>query len=241
MTFAALSELPADLFLNPIRSALLSSQEKFAIATPSTLRYRPEIAPFAVLTGDVKTGLAELSQAMEPGEVCFLIAETSAPIADAASGVELAAPAPVTQMVFPSKVPLPAQPAIDLLQLSCADAADLVELSAIAYPFFFRPRTCEMGPYFGVRREGRLVSMGGDRMAIERFTEISGVCTLAEHRGHGYAQAIISRIVQEHRAIERVSFLHVSSANSDAIRLYKSLGFVFTREFWITRVRRQSA
>jgi hypothetical protein len=70
---------------------------------------------------------------------------------------------------------------VEILELSCEDAAEMVELTTIAFPGYFRIRTCEMGSYYGVRDGGRLVSMAGERFAFDRYVEISGVCTHPEH------------------------------------------------------------
>ncbi len=125
----------------------------------------------------------------------------------------------------------------------------MVELTNIAFPGFFRTRTCEMGPYFGIRsargtdnNAGRLVAMCGERMNINTptaaFREISGLCTLPEFRGRGYAPALLAHLLHHHHAAGLRSYLHVASDNATAIALYQRLGFLPRGEFPLYSLRR---
>jgi ribosomal protein S18 acetylase RimI-like enzyme len=136
------------------------------------------------------------------------------------------------QMVFPdgAEVPASADRRIEILRLSCAHAAEMVALTEIAFPGYFRVRTCEMGSYYGVRVDGRLVSMAGERFAFDRYVEISGVCTHPEHSGRGYAAALITRLVLDHRQDGWLSCLHLSASNIRAKELYERLGFAVSRD-----------
>jgi GNAT superfamily N-acetyltransferase len=143
-------------------------------------------------------------------------------------------------MTFPEDAPLPELPpqphAIEAL--SCANAAEMLALIEVAFPGFFRVRTCEMGRYYGVRAEGQLVAMAGERMAFDRYIEVSGVCTHPEHRGHGYAAALISRLLADHRRDGSLSFLHTGATNHRAIAVYERLGFVLSHNVSFHRLQR---
>ena len=126
----------------------------------------------------------------------------------------------------------------------------MVELTSIAFPGFFRIRTCEMGPYFGIRsaggsgnNAGRLAAMCGERMNIRdsrerEFHEISGLCTLPEFRGRGHAAALLAYLLHHHHNAGVRSYLHVASENTTAIALYQRLGFRPRGEFPLYSVRR---
>jgi predicted GNAT family acetyltransferase len=102
----------------------------------------------------------------------------------------------------------------------------MVALTTLAFPGFFRQRTCEMGSYYGVRSaSGELIAMGGERLKLDGFTEISAVCTHPSFCGRGLAAAIIWKLVREHRHEGVVSWLHVASTNRRAEELYLRLGF----------------
>ncbi|MGZ9115238.1 MAG: GNAT family N-acetyltransferase, partial [Brevundimonas sp.] len=77
----------------------------------------------------------------------------------------------------------------------------------------------------GVKQGGRLIAMAGERMRPAGFTEVSGVCTHPDHRGHGYASALMRVVTQ--RILERgeQAFLHAYAANTATVALYESLGF----------------
>jgi len=79
-------------------------------------------------------------------------------------------------MILPEEV-TPPDPTIDIVSLSDANATEMVALTNLAFPGFFRKRTCEMGSYYGVRSDGELIAMGGERLVLDGYSEISGVCT----------------------------------------------------------------
>ncbi len=94
-------------------------------------------------------------------------------------------------------------------------------------------------PIMGCGLDGRLVSMAGERFAFDRYVEISGVCTHPEYTGRGYAAALITRLLLDHRRDGWLSCLHLSAANKRAKDLYARLGFVVNREVRFHRVVRR--
>jgi predicted GNAT family acetyltransferase len=82
-----------------------------------------------------------------------------------------------------------------------------------------------MGDYIGIKVDGRLVAMGGERMKPEGFTEVSGVCTHPGHRGKGYAKAITGYLTNAILERGETPFLHVFVQNAPAINLYEKLGY----------------
>jgi predicted GNAT family acetyltransferase len=98
-------------------------------------------------------------------------------------------------------------------------------LAAIAFPDFFRARSAELGTFIGIYEQGRLVSMAGERMALEGMREISGVCTHPDFTGRGCAAGLTRALIRRHRELALHSFLHVSVGNTGARRLYEMLGF----------------
>ncbi len=53
----------------------------------------------------------------------------------------------------------------------------MLALTALVFPGFFRARIYELGRYLGIRQEGQLVAMAGERFFAGRYREISAVCT----------------------------------------------------------------
>ncbi|MCB8882795.1 GNAT family N-acetyltransferase [Acidisoma cellulosilytica] len=110
--------------------------------------------------------------------------------------------------------------------LTPADAAEMLDLARLTKPGPFAQRTRELGRFLGVRRDGRLVAMAGERMKPGSFTEISGVCTHPDHRGQGYAAGLMRDVALAIVARGETPFLHAFADNLGAIALYEKLGFV---------------
>jgi predicted GNAT family acetyltransferase len=95
-----------------------------------------------------------------------------------------------------------------------------------------------MGEYYGVRgADGELIAMGGQRLMLDGYAEISGLCAHPEHRGKGLATRLIWELVRRHRRNGLRSFLHVTCANENAIRLYLELGFQDVRTVVLHQLR----
>ncbi|WP_255472147.1 GNAT family N-acetyltransferase [Quadrisphaera setariae] len=110
-----------------------------------------------------------------------------------------------------------------------ADVADALALVEHTQPGPFFERTMAMGTYLGVRREGRLVAMAGERLHPEGAVEISAVCTDAAWRGQGLGTRLVHAVAHGIRERGEVPFLHASASNTGAIRLYEQLGFRLRR------------
>lgn len=111
--------------------------------------------------------------------------------------------------------------------LGAADVPEMLALIELTKPGPFAPRTVELGGYLGVRDDaGRLVAMAGERLGVDGFTEVSAVCTHPDVRGQGLATKLVLAVVDAIRARGDEAFLHVAEDNVNALRLYRSLGFV---------------
>ncbi len=119
-----------------------------------------------------------------------------------------------------------------------ADRAAMRELAQVVFPDFFRERTAELGLYLGIHDSHLLIAMAGERMAIEGWQEISGVCTHPDFAGNGHARTLTSALLHRHRRRGVASFLHVSEANTGARRLYESMGFTVRTSLLMCKVER---
>jgi GNAT superfamily N-acetyltransferase len=113
----------------------------------------------------------------------------------------------------------------DIRELQIGDRPRMLELARAAFPDYFRERTAELGLYLGIFSGARLVAMAGERLAVDGWQEISGVCTHPEFGGRGYARRLTLALMIRHRQRGVASFLHVSEGNAVARRLYESMGF----------------
>ncbi|UQU62670.1 GNAT family N-acetyltransferase [Couchioplanes caeruleus] len=131
------------------------------------------------------------------------------------------------QMILDRNPPLPVTA---VQRLGPADVPDMLALAGLARPGPFWPRTIELGAFHGVRENGALVAMAGERLQPPGWTEISTVCTAPGARGRGLAARVVQAAV--HHVIARGDrpFLHVADDNDGAVRLYRRLGFTVRRQ-----------
>jgi GNAT superfamily N-acetyltransferase len=128
----------------------------------------------------------------------------------------------------------------EAVPLGPADVPDMLELVAQTEPGPFLTRTIELGDYLGIRRDTVLIAMAGERFHVDGWTEISAVCTKPENRGEGLASQLVGALIAGiHRRSER-AFLHAMSTNTNAIRLYETLGFRVRQHAMLTVVTREA-
>ncbi len=227
-------------FDNPPMEALRSSQQHFAIVAGAARKYPADVTPFAAIEGDSFEALRDLFSIMEPGEATYLVSHA---LSAMPKGLSCRGPLAVKQMTYPHDRPLPfalESDGVVIEPLSCANAVEMVEITSIAFPGFFRVRTCEMGNYYGIRHDGRLVAMCGERMNIGDYHEISGLCTHPDFRGRGYAAVLMMQLMRDHRNAGLQSYLHVSANNANAIALYERMGFDHRGEFQLRLITRET-
>jgi ribosomal protein S18 acetylase RimI-like enzyme len=112
-----------------------------------------------------------------------------------------------------------------LVVLGPDSVPEMLGLVARTRPGPFWPRTLELGTYLGVRVDGTLVAMAGERLRPPGWTEISAVCTAPGARGRGHAARLVGALAARIAARGERPFLHVAEANTGAIALYERLGF----------------
>jgi GNAT superfamily N-acetyltransferase len=226
-----MNDLPENLFADPVWHALQTRHRHFALSAGEACRYPADVAPFASVATPSESALQSLHSLLVPGEYVWLIGESFPSIPELFCERTLEC----LQMVLPHDIS-PPDPAFEILPLSHAEAPEMVALTDIAFPGFFRARTCEMGSYYGVRSGGELIAMGGERLMLDGYPEISGICTHPEHRGKGLAAGLIWQLVRNHRRDGQVSWLHVAARNQHAIDLYLRLGFKVARKVLLHRM-----
>lgn len=122
-------------------------------------------------------------------------------------------------------------------ELGAPDVPDMLDLVERTRPGPFAEHTIDMGLYLGVRDEGKLVAMAGERLRPEGWTEISAVCTDPSYRGRGLGTMLVLRIAEQIRARGDGAFMHAAGSNTRAIGLYEHLGFRVRRRFWFRSAR----
>jgi len=112
--------------------------------------------------------------------------------------------------------------------------------SRISVPSANVPRQVAERLEAGARLDNRLAAMGGTRLNLEGYTEISGLCTHPDFQGRGLATALTLHIAKVIRSRGDRPFLHAYADNHGAIALYRKLGFDIWSEVNVAVVRRIS-
>ena len=209
-----------DVLANPVWAALTGPHAHLAERHGDAIRYEQDHCQFHALAGP--HAWADLATLAGPGARVFM----SGPFLDLPPGWTPEHLIPGIQLAG-DRAESAADP--EAVELSGDDVPEVLDLVARTGPGPFRKRTVEMGRYLGIRREGRLVALAGERMRLPGWTEISAVCTDPSYRGQGLAGRLVRAVTAGIRDRGDRPFLAVMATNP-ALRLYRSLGFEVTRE-----------
>lgn len=209
---------------NPALAALTGPHAHFAQRHGTALRYHPDVCPMAALPDDPSAqDWSDAAELVGPGGSLFLPVVTNHPPANWVTTMKL----PGLQMIDAG---VDTRPDDDAVPLTVTDVPEMTDLVRRTRPGPFRPRTIEMGTYLGFRRNGRLIAMGGERLRLPGYTEISAVCTDPDFRGLRLASRLVLALAQQIRTRGDLPTLHADARNVGAIRLYEQLGFAVRRE-----------
>ncbi|MEQ1941068.1 GNAT family N-acetyltransferase [Mesorhizobium sp. VNQ89] len=204
----------------PIWSALAARHAAFAEGNALALRYAPDIHPFACGRDDGPESMQALAALAAPGDTqVFLQADEIVPpqgfvVSVVTEGVQMVADGPVAAVEDDR-----------IRRLGDADAADMLELAMLTKPGPFTMRALALGDFWGIRDQGRLVAMSGERLKVAGMTEVSGVCTHPDFRGLGLGKLMTRFAAAQVSASGEQPFLHTYASNTAAIALYERIGF----------------
>ena len=216
---------------NPALASLLGAHAHLAERHGDVLRYPADVSPFVALPADPDEATwRDVTELLGPGAVVPLAGFQGSP----PTGWEVVMAGDGVQLVDEG---VAAAPDAEAVLLGARDVPEMLALVEHAKPGPFLPRTIELGTYLGIRRGGRLVAMAGERLHPPGWTEISAVCTDAAHRGEGLATRLVLAVAAGIRDRGETPFLHAAASNTDAIRLYESLGFRLRRRVNFLAVR----
>src|ERR1700761_8553656 len=208
-----------------IWNALAGKQNHLAIGDARARRYPTDIGRFAAVADHSPESFEALRSLIDAQDSVALVTADEVALPSGFSVVRRAA---LLQMIWQGK--LGQQSELQHVSLAGADVPDMLALTAATEPGPFGPRTIELGQYIGVRSEGKLAAMAGERMRLDGFTEISAVCVDPAFRGRGYAGDLMKLLIAAISARGETPFLHVFTSNQSAIALYRKLGFVDRHE-----------
>jgi ribosomal protein S18 acetylase RimI-like enzyme len=206
---------------NPVWAALTGPHAHLAERHGGAVRYPADLSPFHGIAGPAAWG--DLAALAGPGARVFM----SGPYLDVPAGWTPDRMIPGVQLTGDR---VHGEPDPEAADLTGADVPEVLDLVARTEPGPFRKRTLEFGRYLGIRRDGMLVAMAGERLRVPGWTEISAVCTDPAHRGQGLAARLIRALTHGIRARGETPFLAAAADNVNAVRLYRTLGFTIRRD-----------
>lgn len=217
---------------NPAYASLCGAHARFAQVRGRARRYEDDVAPFLALPSPPSAqDWQDAAGLVAPGTYAA-IGFSGAELPD---GWQALQAFDLVQMV---EERVTGADCVEATPLGPADVPEMLELVAQTEPGPFLARTIELGDYLGIRRDGALAAMAGERFKLDGWTEISAVCTKPDHRGQGLASLLVGALVARIQLRSERAFLHVLSTNAGAIRLYEELGFRVRRTATITVVMR---
>lgn len=212
------------LMPRPVRQALETGWAAWAEGDARALLLRRDLGLFAAARDGTDAALAALgalAAALPPEDREVWLVEVDPPLPP---GCVTLRTATCVQMIAGAITPGPA-PDLAVQVLGDADAADMLALAELTKPGPYRLGTHRLGRFVGIRENGRLIAMAGERMRMPGMAEVSAVCTHPDARGRGLATMLMRLVAERMVARGERPFLHAYAENAGAIALYERLGF----------------
>ena len=212
---------------NPVWYSLQETHEDYAIHYKNVSFYHPEYCPFGGFISE--SGIAnEIDRYAKLTSTFFIVGEK--PTFN--TGITMVKELICEQMVLVDRID--GDITEDIVSINQYYKKELHDLVNLVQPGYFRSNTSELGSYYGIIKEGKLVAVTGERMKMNNYTEVSAVVTHPDHTGKGYAKQLIAFTANRIFDQNIIPYLHVAETNSAAIGLYRKLGFKTRRKisFW---------
>ena len=215
---------------NPVWHSLNETHKKFLIREDGVNFYNPEINNFGAFFDTNKTAKA-LNNYAKIVDKFFLVSENETPIIDD-NKVVLEKKINGCQMVLDKLIETKITEEIILLTKNHID--EVYDLIWLVMPGFYQKRGFEMGEFFGIFKNNKLVAISGQRMQTNDFIEVSSVVTHPDYTRKGLAKQLIYHTTKAILKENKLPILHTNKGNP-AISLYEKLGYKITRgmNWWL--------
>ncbi|TWW00110.1 GNAT family N-acetyltransferase [Chitinophaga pinensis] len=213
---------------NPVWQALQTVHRSFAQGTPQVQRYPAGVLQFMGCADPATADINELLPWTSVGEKLIIIGEL--PVLP--DNWQLVRQLDCIQMTCEAALPVAEKE--EVIALNENDIPDMLALTGLVQPGFFFEGTPLLGQYYGIRQEGQLVAVAGERTKVTGMIEVSAVCTHPSFTGRGYAQQLVTHIMATNISAGNALYLHFVNSNERARKVYELLGFKYRRPivFW---------
>ena len=208
-----------DQLKNPVWYSLNQTHKKFLVPYDGVQFYNQEVCTFGSFFDDTKTIKAS-NEYLKTIDHFFFVSEKQTPLVDD-NKVFLEKKIEGCQMVL-NKLP-EVEITEDIVLLTDEFIDEVYNLIWLVMPGYYRRRTFEMGNYYGIFKDGKLVSITGQRMQTNLFIEVSAVVTHPDYTRKGLAKQLIAHCTKEILKEKKLPILHTNKGNA-AIPLYEKLG-----------------
>ncbi|UNZ00226.1 GNAT family N-acetyltransferase [Zhouia spongiae] len=213
---------------NPVWNSLNETHRNFSVVYQDAKFYKPEYGPFGgfIMPENSSDSIGKYADLIDNFYVVGKKPECK-------SKVTLNKNLVCDQMILKKPILFDVNEQIVELK-SDIQKKELFDLVSLVQPGYFNSKTADLGKYYGIYKNDQLVSVTGERMKMNKFTEVSAVVTHPQHTGKGYARQLIKHATQHIFGENKTPYLHVAETNIGAIKLYEKLGFTNRRKisFW---------
>lgn len=213
---------------NPVWHSLNETHKNFALDYQGIRFYQPDYCPFGgfINHDNTSSGINSYASLIKN---FFVVGKK--PYYN--STVRLHNELLCNQMLLQERISIEIDEPIIELQTE-EQKTDLFILVNLVQPGYFRNKTSDLGTYYGIYKDNKLIAVTGERMKMNGYTELSAIVTHPEHTGKGYAKKLITYTSNKVFHEDKIPYLHVAHTNVGAIKLYEKLGFVTRRKisFW---------
>lgn len=209
---------------NPVWFALQETHQKFATDYNGVRFYDSDICPFGAFEMLEQTPTAMETYAKTTTD--FFVVGTKQPLHNTSTLFDKAITC--EQMLLETLNPI--NYTYEIVKLTDTYIDEIYDLVWLVMPGYYKKRTFEMGDYYGIFIENKLVAVTGERIQLDNFIEVSAVVTHPDHTRKGLAQQLVAYTTEKILEKGKTPILHVAENNSGAIKLYEKVGFKSIRK-----------
>lgn len=225
---------PNSMLERPVYQALTETQRIYSVHELGLIGYNPSHLRLIYLNNDID--IRNLS--IEYGKELDYFYVVSIYKPNLPKNLEFVTVFPCYQMVVNNLSEVTYNDKLVLLDESHKEKA--YDLIWKVMPGFYEMDTFDLGIYYGIIEDDKLVSVTGVRMECDDYQELSAVVTDQHYRRRGYSRQLSHRVSQTILDRGKTPFLHVLVNNDHAIAMYENLGYEITGRINFYKVRHRA-